>query len=438
MSAARLDAREAARRISDGSLDSETLVAACLERIAAREPVVGAWAHCDPRAALLEARDRDRERRERREGSAPLGPLHGVPVGVKDMIDTADLPTGYGSPIYRGHRPKADAAVVAHARRAGAVVLGKTVTTEFASVSPAATRNPLDPAHTPGGSSSGSAAAVADAMVPLAIGTQTGGSVIRPAAFCGVVGFKPSFGRINRAGLKFSAESLDTIGLFARSVGDVTLLDDALLGPHRAAVRPAVTRLRFGLHRTSRWARAEPSARAALERAARLLEDSGATVVEHAFDDAFDGLNDAQLTIMNYEAARATLWEYRAHRGLLTPAFSARLEEGFAIDPEAYRRACAAAADCRARHAVAFDGVDALLTPSAVGEAPRGLQSTGDSVFNRIWTLLGVPAIHLPGGLGAGGLPVGVQLVGRFGEDAALLGTASRVEAVLGRAEVPV
>ncbi len=432
MNPADLDAREAAHRIAEGRLDSEALVAACLARIAEREPGIGAWAHCDAPAVMAEARQRDRERRE---GTMALGPLHGVPIGVKDVLDTAELPTGYGSPIYRHHRPVADAAVVALARRAGAIVLGKTVTTEFASLSPAATRNPHHPAHTPGGSSSGSAAAVAAGMVRLAMGTQTGGSVIRPAAFCGVVGFKPSFGRINRAGLKPSAESLDTIGLFARTVGEAAWFDHALLGPQRATAAAGSAPLRIGLHRTPHWQQAEPATRNALEFAAQQLAACGASVVDHAFDAGFDDLYEAQVTIMNYETARATLWEYRSHRELLTPAFAQRVEQGLAIDPDAYWQACVLAADCRARYRSATAGLDLLLTPSAVGEAPRGLGSTGDARFNRIWTLLGVPAMHLPTGSGGAGLPVGVQLVGRFGEDAALLEAAGRIEAALRQAQ---
>src|SRR6266481_6781145 len=255
-----LSARDAAREIAAGRLSSETLVAACLDRIATREPVVGAWHHLDRAAALAAAR--------RCDASPPSGPLHGIPIAVKDLIDTSDMPTGYGSAIYEGHRPAADAACVALARASGAIVLGKTVTTEFACFTAGKTANPRNPAHSPGGSSSGSAAAVADGMVPLALGTQTAGSVIRPAAYCGVVGFKPSFGVIPRAGVKPLADSLDTIGVFARSIEDAAFFAGVL------SERPALRHLavpqqapRFGLYRTPLWDQAEPATAAALDAA---------------------------------------------------------------------------------------------------------------------------------------------------------------------------
>src|SRR5579885_2458435 len=260
----RLSARDAARRIAAGTLTAEALMRACLERIQSREATVGAWAHIDPDHALAEARARDQ--------SAQRGPLHGVPIGVKDIMDTADLPTGYGSRAYHGHRPGSDAACVALARAAGAVILGKTVTTEFAAMSPGKTRNPHDPAHTPGGSSSGSAAGVADFMMPLAFGTQTAGSIVRPASFCGVVGYKPSFGLVATAGVKPLAPSLDTIGGFARSVADVALFIAALtdrrdLVPSAPAARP-----RIGIYHTEPWDHAQPATAAALEAARRALE----------------------------------------------------------------------------------------------------------------------------------------------------------------------
>src|SRR5216684_2101833 len=260
-----LSARDAAREIAAGRLSAEALVAACLERIAAREPVVGAWHHLDRGAALAAARCCDT--------SAPSGPLHGIPVAVKDLIDTVDMPTGYGSAIYAGHRPAADASCVALARGAGAIVLGKTVTTEFACFTAGKTANPRNPAHTPGGSSSGSAAAVADGMAPLALGTQTAGSVIRPAAYCGCVGYKPSFGLINRAGVKPLADSLDTVGVLARTVEDAAFFAGVL------SERPALRHLavpsaapRFGLYRTPVWEEAEPATVAAIDAARMALE----------------------------------------------------------------------------------------------------------------------------------------------------------------------
>ena len=270
-----LSAREAAQQIAERRLTSEALLASYLERIVAREAVVGAWQYLDRDQALAEARSRDSE--------APRGPLHGIPIAVKDLIDTFDMPTAYGSPIYRGHQPAADASCVALARAAGAIVLGKTVTTEFATFTPGKTANPRNPAHTPGGSSSGSAAAVADGMAPLGFGTQTAGSVIRPASFCGVVGFKPSFGLINRAGIKPLSDTLDTVGVYARSVDDAAFFVGVL------TERPALRHLvvperapRFGLYRTPMWEEAEPATAAALDRARETLVRAGATVEELA------------------------------------------------------------------------------------------------------------------------------------------------------------
>src|SRR5712671_3242695 len=289
-----LSARAAAQEIAAGRLTAEALMTACLDRIAAREKVVGAWHFLDPAAALAAARQRDAE--------APRGPLHGVPIAVKDLIDTVDMPTAYGSAIYRDHRPDADASCVALARAAGAVVLGKTVTTEFATFTPGKTANPHNPAHTPGGSSSGSAAAVADGMVPLAFGTQTAGSVIRPGAYCGCVAYKPSFGLINRAGVKPLADSLDTIGVFARSIEDAAFFAGVL------SERPALRHLavpqqapRFGLYRTPVWEEAEPATVAAIDAARTALERGGAVVTELAIAPGHQELADAQDTILWFE-----------------------------------------------------------------------------------------------------------------------------------------
>lgn len=424
MNAAALGAAEAAAMIARGELSSEALVRACAARIAQREPAVRAWAALDLDAALAQARACDRWTGRR-------GPLHGVPIGVKDVIDTADLPTAYGSPIYAGHRPPWDAACVALARNAGAIVVGKTATAEFASISPCETRNPLALDRTPGGSSSGSAAAVADFMVPLAIGTQTGGSTIRPAAFCGVVGYKPSFNRINRAGLKFSAESLDTIGLFGRSVEDVALLASALSGqpPLRAAraERPPV----IGLVRTSRWTAADAAARDALEHAAGRLADAGASLREVELSPAFEALHDAHATLLRYEAARAMAWEVRNHSDRLSEAFALRMREGLAIPQDRYLHALTAARQGRQRIASESTGCDVLLTLSARGEAPLGLDDTGDATFNRVWTLLHVPCIHLPSGSSTAGLPLGFQVVGRVDDDPATLESARWIQSVL-------
>ena len=417
-----LGARDAARRIAAGSLRSETLIAACLERIAAREPAVGAWAHIEPERALAEARARDRE--------APRGPLHGVPIAVKDIMNTADLPTGYGSRAYEGHRPGNDAACVALARAAGAVVLGKTVSTEFAGMSPGKTRHPLDPARTPGGSSSGSAAAVADFMAPLAFGTQTAGSVIRPAAFCGVVGYKPSFGLVAIAGTKTLAPSLDTIGGMSRSVADIALFIGALTDRPSLLPETPPAKPRIGLYRPELFDQAEPATIAALESAAERLRRAGITVAERPPFAEFDGLVAAQDQIMLHESARNLAWE-RLHRAdALTALTRQMLEDGLRIPVPVYDEACRRAAAARAHRAAFFGELDAVLVPSTRGAAPVGT-ATGDPVFNRAWTLLHLPCVTLPGAHDEAGLPIGIQLVGRAGEDARLLAVAARVEAVL-------
>ncbi len=423
MSPAHLGANSAAAKIQAGELSSEALVQACLDRVSERELEIRAWSWLDADTALAQARACDR-------AIGPKGPLHGVPIGVKDVIDTADMPTAYGSPIYTGYRPRADAACVSLARAAGAVILGKTETAEFASIHPAATRNPLAPAHTPGGSSSGSAAAVADFMVPLAVGTQTGGSTIRPAAFCGVVGYKPSFNRVSRAGLKFSAESFDTIGFFARSVEDIALLAHVMSGQEPlgdAGLREAKAP-RIGLCQTSRWSQASSQMRGAIEDAAQHMASAGADVELVALAPAFEQLHEAHALIMQYEAARATAWEYRVHGDLLSPAYFQRMRAGLAIPHERYEAALRQAESGRQDFANVWGSLDVLITPSAVDEAPLGLENTGDAVFNRIWTMLGVPCVHLPFGTGTSGLPLGLQVVGRREDDVATLACARWIE----------
>jgi Asp-tRNA(Asn)/Glu-tRNA(Gln) amidotransferase A subunit family amidase len=411
-----MSASEAARAIRAGRLTAEALVAACLERIAARDGELAAWVHVATEAALAQARALDRQ--------PARGLLHGVPVGIKDIFDTADMPTEHNSPIYRGNRPRADAAAVALLRQAGCIILGKTATAEFANVHPAATRNPRNPAHTPGGSSSGSAAAVAERMVPLALGTQTGGSVIRPAAFCGVIGLKPSFGSINRAGVKPVSESLDTVGLFATTVEDAALALNLLSGrriPDFAAKSAAP---RIGFARTSRWKDADAATHAALEAAAARLASAGAKLSDAPLPAAAEALFEEQGKIMNFEAARALAWEHAQHREAISSVLLKRLDEGLTVSREQYDNARQTARDARRQFADLMRGFDLLLTPSARGEAPLGLTSTGDSVFNRVWTLLGVPCVTLPWGGGPQGLPLGIQLVAAIEQDTALLAHA--------------
>ncbi len=422
MTITELEAATIAARIAEGTLRAEDVASALLDRVAEREPVVRAFAAIDPDAVLRAARALD--------ASPDRGPLHGVPIAVKDVLDTADLPTAMGSPIFAGHQPRADAACVALARAAGALILGKTVTAEFAFVHPGPTTNPHKSAHTPGGSSSGSAAAVAAGMVPLALGTQTGGSVLRPAAFCGVVGFKPSFGLIHRGGLKLMAESLDTIGIFARRVTDVALLLPVLAG--LPALAPAAPRPpRIGVCRVHPWALASQEARDVVQETAARLADAGAAVVDVSLPPSFDALLDVRARINDFEIARALAWEYHAERPRLSPRLAAAIKAGRGVTLADYTAAQAAGMAARAAFPAAMQGCDALLVPGAAGEAPEGLESTGDSRFQGVWTLLHGPALGLPVRRGARGLPLGIQLVAPAGQDAALLDCGRWVEAAL-------
>jgi amidase len=417
-----LGAAEAVALLRSGRLSAEALVSACLERIAAEEPRVEAFEHLDPAAALDAARRADEAR--------PRTPLAGLPVAVKDIVDTADLPTERGSPVHRGRRPGVDATCVARLRAAGAVILGKTVTTEFAFTRPGKTRNPHDPGRTPGGSSSGSAAAVAARFVPAALGTQTAGSVIRPASFCGVVGFKPTFGVVPLEGVSPFAPTLDTIGLFTRDLAAIPLLLGALGAPAPAPVRRAPPRV--ALCRTEQWPLAEPSTQALVEDAARAIARAGAPVEEIDLGPGFDGLAGAQRAIMAAEAAR-TFAPIRARHGeLLSPVLRDFLREGDGVGRGREAEAREQAARCRSALDGIFARFDVLCTPAAPGEAPGGLESTGDPAFNRIWTLLGVPCLSLPAGRGPAGMPVGLQLVGAQGADGALVELAAWVARALG------
>ncbi len=413
-----LSATEAARRIASGRLTSEALVEACLARIFQREGDVRAWAALDPELALRQARARDKGPR--------LGPLHGVPFAVKDILDTADLPTEYGSPIYKNHRPVADAACVARLRAAGAVLLGKTITCEFAGFAPGPTRNPSNLAHTPGGSSSGSAAAVADFMVPIGLGTQTGGSILRPACYCGVIGTKPSFGTISRAGMKLASDTLDTIGLLARTIDDIALFADVLSAREPRPVEPLAP-LRIGLCRTFLWDKAQPETQQAVEWAAEKLA-SHVEVRDLALPEGFQSLVEARAVIDDFERARALTYEWQHHGDLLSPHMAATVERGLAIPHPRYVDALRLAAAARTLLPAIFAEVDLILGPCATGEAPHGFESTGDSTFQGLWTLLQVPTIGLPTHRGPHGLPVGIQLVAPLYEDTRLLRFARWVE----------
>jgi Asp-tRNA(Asn)/Glu-tRNA(Gln) amidotransferase A subunit family amidase len=405
-----LDAITAARKLATREITAEALLADCVERISEREPVVQAWTFLAVEAATCRARLLD---------SQPAsGLLHGLPIAVKDLFTTFDMPTAYGSPIYAGHRPASDAASVALAREAGAIVVGKTVTTEFATFHPGPTCNPHNALHTPGGSSSGSAAAVADFMVPLAFGTQTAGSIIRPAAYCGVVGFKPTFGTVNRIGVKMISDTLDTVGGFARSVPDVALLVAALSGRRALLIdAPPATAPRIGLCRTHEWPCAEPETIALFEDAERRLRTSGARVRDVALPPAFAGLARAQTTIMVREVAQSLAHERLAHRDALSAEMVTMIDTGRAVSVDEYDAARSLAAACRAMLPDVFADVDVLVAPSTPGEAPAGTAATGDPVFNRIWTLLHVPCVHVPLARGPRGLPIGATVVGNLGCD---------------------
>jgi Asp-tRNA(Asn)/Glu-tRNA(Gln) amidotransferase A subunit family amidase len=421
----KLPATEIARRIAAGEITAEAVVGDCLGRIAAREPELHAFAHVDAELALGQARALDR---------GPIrGALHGVPIGIKDNIDTADQPTQMGSPIYRGHRPASDAACVALLRAAGAIILGKTVTAEFAGMTAGPTVNPHNREHTPGGSSSGSAAAVADLMLPAALGTQTGGSVLRPAAYCGVIGYKPTFGAFNRAGLKFAAESLDTIGLIARTLGDVALVTSVLLGGKTGAVAPLGAAPAIGLCRTPLWDTAQPETRHAVEDAAARLARAGAAVRDVMLPAAFAGLRTAARdTINSYERSRSMAAEWASHRDRISPKLTRCIELGLDMAYEDYLAAIKLGESCRAQLPALLEGFDVLLAPCVNGEAPLGLDSTGDPGLQAIWTILHVPTLSLPTHRGPNGLPVGIQLIARRHDDRRLLACARWMEEKLG------
>lgn len=419
----RLTARVAAKAIADGRLTAEDLARACLERIARRDPRLKAWTYVDPDAVLRAARELDR--------SPSKGPLHGVPIGVKDMIDTADMPTGYNSPIYAGHRPSLDAACVETLRAAGALILGKTETLEFAAAGRwAATANPHDFDRAPGGSSSGSAAAVADFQVPLALGTQTGGSTIRPASFCGAFALKPTWGAVSREGAKIYSISFDTIGWYARTVEDLELLaevygivDDA---PPRQG--PLAGR-RIGLCLPFPAALEEDS-RAAVLAAAGHMRRAGAEVVEIVLPEVFATLNAVHKTILFGEGRSAFFNLYHAHFERLHEDFRHRVENRDGFSRADLRRAYDVAASCRVAFEEIAGGYDAILAPSAPGEAPLG-RWHGDPGQNQIWTLLHAPVVNVPGFFGRNALPIGVSLIGPRFTDRQVLAVAAALEASL-------
>ena len=427
-----LSAVAAAQQLRDGKVTAVELTEACLKRIEAREAEVQAWAFLDPEHALKQARALDEWRKRGR----PLGPLHGVPVGVKDIVDTADMPTENGTVLHAGRRPRADATLVSLLRAAGAVVLGKTVTTELAVYTPGKTRNPHNLEHTPGGSSSGSAAAVADGMVPLAIGTQTNGSVIRPASYCGVYGYKPSHGLIPRTGVLAQSPPLDTVGVMAASLEDLALLAEPLMGfdakdpASRPRARPNLLEVlreappvppKLAFVRTPVWDQADEDTRAGFS---ELVEVLGERVEDLPLSASFDDAIEMHRTIMEADLARSFARDYERGRDRLSARLREMIERGQEVRALDYNRAVERISGLNAGFEEIFGSYDALLTPAVTGEAPKGLESTGSPVFCTIWTMCGVPAATLPLLTGASGLPIGVQLVGEKGDDARLLRTA--------------
>ncbi|MEA2865517.1 MAG: hypothetical protein QOE39_232 [Bradyrhizobium sp.] len=407
---------ELQRRIDSGDLSPDAAIAQSVEAMDAQDKTIGAFVS-----------------RPKTVHAASAGPLRGIAVGIKDIIDTSDLPTEMGSAIYKGWQPRADASVVAMLRQAGATIAGKTTTTAFASVDPTATLNPRNPNHTPGGSSSGSAAAVAAGMSPLALGTQTGGSVIRPASFCGVAAIKPSFRLLPTVGVKCYSWTLDTVGLFAAGVEDLAHGLSAMTNRTELLPGAETPTPRIGVV-TQDFAGAPEMASGEALRIARVAaERAGASVRALALPENLAEAWRAGLIVQEFEAHQALAWEYRTHHDAMPPMLRAKLDETVGLLPAAYDEARAIANRARRALAKVFDDVDVLLTFSAPGAAPKGLDSTGDARFNRLWTLMGVPCVNIPAFVADGGLPVGMQIIARFGDDAGALKAARFVEDALAR-----
>ena len=427
-----LSATEAAEAVRDGKVTSEELVRACLDHIAGIEERIGAWAYLNPDHALKQAREADRALQE----GEPLGPLHGVPVGVKDIFDTKDMPTEDGTVLHAGRQPEADATAVALLREAGAIILGKTVTTELAVYAPGKTRNPHDPECTPGGSSSGSAAAVAAGMVPLAIGTQTNGSVIRPASFCGVYGFKPTYGRISRHFVLQQSRPLDQIGVFARTIEDTALIAEQIMAfddrdpDTQLRAQPKLVETltqeppvppHLAFVKTPFWDQAETGTKEAF---AELVEHLGENVAEVELPEIFNDAVEQHRMIMEADLARSFEREYARGKGKLSSILREMIERGQKVLAVDYNRAVGRIPDFNRALNKMFNWYDAIITPATTGEAPAGLESTGNPIFCTIWSLCGMPAITLPILQGVHGMPLGVQLVGPRDDDARLLRTA--------------
>ncbi len=418
-----MTATEVRTAIASGALTSEAVTRACSRRIDEREPSVQAWQFFDAASALEQARARDR--------AGARGMLAGVPVGIKDIIETADMPTEYGTAIHRGARTARDAACVAMTRTAGGVIMGKTVTTEFANFTPGKTRNPHDPLRTPGGSSSGSAAAVAAGMVPLAIGTQTTASTIRPASYCGIFGYRPTYGELSCSGVMEASHSLDTIGLFARSLDDITLFRDAILGIEAVPVS-ALAAPRVGFCRTHLWPRVDASTQALIEGAVQRLAGAGCEIADVPLPAEFEHVEDTHRWISSFEFTRSLASEIRDHFGGISERLrSGRIADGQRCTFERYEAALAAARRYRAALEAIMEPFDVLVTAAATGEAPLGLDTTGDPSMCFIWTTAHVPALSVPVFSGPNGLPVGLQIIGKRRGDRALFAAAGWIETIL-------
>ncbi|GAB7007948.1 amidase [Nocardioides sp. AN3] len=413
------------------TVSSEEAMAGHLSRVAARGDAVGAWAHLDRDLAMAAAAEADR--------TAPRSALHGVAIGLKDIIETADQPTSYGSPAWSGHRPAADAIAVARLRKAGAVIMGKTTTTEFATYQPTATRNPHNPEHTPGGSSSGSAAAVADGQVRLALGTQTAGSVNRPGSFCGVFTFKPTYGRWPFTGVLPVALTFDTLGGFARDPRDLLPLDAVLAGASPAASRavPALSELRVGVLRGPWFDRAEAAAAAMLQRSVDVLAAKVGSIAEVDTPEDLEHLQESHADIQSLEAGWYLQDMIARDPALVSDLLKSEIAHARALtaDEQELRRDALRAAAIFADRAL--EEYDVLVTLAAPGEAPRGLESTGDPAFNRLASTAGLPAAGLPVGTGEHGLPLGLQLIGPRHSDQRLLGLVTTLTFEHGLSQIP-
>jgi Asp-tRNA(Asn)/Glu-tRNA(Gln) amidotransferase A subunit family amidase len=402
------------RHIEKGDLSADTAIAQSLEAIAAKDKTIGAFV-CHALAAHAPAE----------------GPLRGIAVGIKDIIDTANFSTEMGSPIYRGFHPRADAPVVAMLKRAGATIIGKTTTTAFAANDPTATVNPHNHAHTPGGSSSGSAAAVGAGMIPLALGTQTGGSVIRPASFCGAAAIKPSYRLLPTVGVKCFSWSLDTVGLFAAGVEDLACGLSAMTGRAELLLPASIAAPRIGVVTQDFAGGVDAESQQALQIATQAAERAGAHVRTLALPEIFADAWRIHTTVQQFEAHQALAWEYRERYDEMAPLLRGRLDETRDLRPAEYDEALAIAAQARAALGPVFEEIDVLLTYSAPGAPPKGLDSTGDPRLNRLWTLMGTPCVNVPAYVAEGNLPVGVQVIAPYGSDAKALAAARFVERAL-------